>query len=136
MKKVRIISGTYGQRDGNRITPKDRNSDPFLLEDTETARLVSLGVAEIVGETVETSAGGRGSDVPNVDPPKDAVDEDAEGYTGRPSYSIETSANDLRKIAKEVGITFKVGTTKEDMIAVLDEYFDGIPDLTAEVPVG
>ncbi len=148
MRKVRIISGAYGHRNGNRIDTKDRRSEPFSLDDAEAARLVSIGVAEIVGEDVATpkideETVNTGENTPedeeSAEDAENALDDECDTgetpYTERPEYSIETSATDLRKIAKEVGITFKVGTTKEDMVDELDEYFDSIPDLTAESPV-
>ena len=45
--------------------------------------------------------------------------------------------NELRAIAKSVGISFKVGTTKEEMVEELDKYFgeNGSFDLNVEESV-
>lgn len=41
----------------------------------------------------------------------------------KPDYGNETHVNVLRDIAKEIGIVFKVGTRKMDMISALDSYY-------------
>lgn len=41
-------------------------------------------------------------------------------YAGGQAYSADLKANELRKIAKDMGLTFKVGTSKADMIAAMD----------------
>lgn len=138
MRKVRITKGTYGYQNGSRIEPKDRRSEPFLLDDAEAARLVRLGVAEIVDEAVATP--GEHSEPFGVgkNPPerKNAL----EGITGdldeRPDYSVDSDVKDLRAIAKKVGITFKIGMSKKDMVKSLDAHFDDeMPDLSAAPPV-
>lgn len=54
MCRVRIISGAYGHKVGNRLIIETKQSEPFELDKTEAQRLVSLGVAEIVAEDVAT----------------------------------------------------------------------------------
>lgn len=41
-------------------------------------------------------------------------------YADGQAYSADLKANELRKIAKDMGLTFKVGTSKADMIAAMD----------------
>ena len=130
MKKVKIISGTYGYNDGKHIIPKNRNSEAFALEDKEADRLIALGVAECV-EASKTSQNFN-------DTPKESST-NADDL----NYDANSSVADLRKIGKAVGLTFSVGTTKADMIAALDEFFgkeseDGdetVPDISVEEPV-
>lgn len=41
-------------------------------------------------------------------------------YADDRAYSADLKANELRKIAKDMGLTFRVGTSKADMIAAMD----------------
>lgn len=41
-------------------------------------------------------------------------------YADGVNYSADLKAADLRKIGKEMGLTFKVGTTKAEMVAAID----------------
>ena len=41
-------------------------------------------------------------------------------YADGQAYSADLKANELREIAKDMGLTFKVGTSKADMIAAMD----------------
>ena len=45
---IKIISGTYGLRKGNRVIPKNSKSGPFETEPAEEKRLIDLGIAEEV----------------------------------------------------------------------------------------
>lgn len=113
-------------------------SGPFEAEKSVEERLVARGVAEYVSAGVAT---------PRIDDEaQNAGDNKVENKTPNngdfgavedtPIYSVNSSANDLRKIAKEYGISFKVGTTKEEMVAALDALFnDDAPDLAVEDPV-
>lgn len=132
MKKIRITSGTYGYNDGKHIIPKDRRSGVFALEDKEAERLIALGVAEYA----ETSHGFKEMpEEPNI--PKETPN-DADDL----NYDLNSSVADLRRIGKKVGLTFAVGTTKADMIASLNEFFERETesdetalDISAEEPV-
>lgn len=149
MKKVKIIGTTYGHHNNGRIEPKDEKSAPFMLDDAEAERLVSLGVAEIIEERVATSkndedAEDKGENIPedenrDEDAEDALVDEKAPAYTERPKYDGSTKVTELREIGKNIGITFPVGTTKEKMIEQLDAYFDDYfeeaLDLAAEDPL-
>lgn len=139
MRKIRIISGGYGLRTGTRVTLKDKYSAPFDVDDNEAKRLVSLGVAECVDTRIATPASDdlkqeAGENSPEKETPAEGV---LEGSDDRPVYGPESKVSELRAIADSVGIKFRVGTTKEEMIAVLDDhFFDGsVPNLTAENPV-
>lgn len=148
MKKVKITGTTYGYHNNGRIEPKDRKSPPFMLDDAEAERLVELGVAEIVGEGVAMPVNDEKQvDASENTPEAEDRAEDAEiaqkgegdiPYTERPDYDESTKVNDLREIAKKVGIKFSVGMKKEDMIAQLDEFFDDYfseVDLAAAEPL-
>lgn len=121
---IRIISGVYGHYIGNRVVPKDSSSEPFELTPEQEARLVNLGVAEYI------------SDAPI------GFDEIPDGVVGIPEYDEHTKASDLREIGKLCGLSFKVGMSKKDMLAALDEYIrentvDGVDEediVTDETP--
>lgn len=136
MKKVKIISGTYGYNDGKHIIPKDRRSGAFALEDKEADRLIALSVAECV-EDSEPSQNFKGTkEKPEGTPIKSPADADDL------SYNANSSVQDLRRIGKAVGLIFGVGVTKANMIAALDEFFgkepegdEPAPDISVEDPV-
>lgn len=163
MAKIKITRGFYGLRVkiGKLIVNRTKgpNDDAFEVDDNEAKRLVDLGVAKYVDDTpvatVEESADEDNASVntPETKAPAESENEggssvvppetttenknDGDDETDIPEYSIETNAKELRKIAESVGITFKVGVTKEDMVKALDEYFGVMdaPDLSAETPV-
>lgn len=142
---IQMINGV------SRINGVDRKASdgPFEASPEIENRLVSLGVAEKVqslakdveenndidGKTAESSD--------NTEPAFYVVGNRrcaVVGETGvKITYSTDTSVSELRAIAKDVDISFKVGTTKEEMVAMLDEYFgnseNALPDLTAMGPV-
>lgn len=139
MRKIRIISGGYGLRNGTRVTLKDKHSEPFYVSDDEADRLVSLGIAECADTRIATPASDdlkqeAGENTPEKETHAEGV---LEGSDDRPVYGPESKVSELREIADSVGIKFRVGTTKEEMIAALDDhFFDGaVPNLTAENPV-
>lgn len=143
MKRIKIKRGGCG------ITYKDENGvlrhalktaehEPFFCDDAQASRLVRLGVAEIVGEAEgETRKRSEGSEEGKLQPEERiAVEETAGDSDDRPYYSVGSDVKELRKIAKDVGVTLKVGMSKRDMVKALDAYFDEqMPDLTAAPPV-
>jgi len=122
MKLIKIISGTYGLRTKGAafVDPKTPASEPFAVDAKEAERLVKLGVASIVMDGVpnpDDFATLKGVDKGNTS--DDAPISD----TFKPSYSVDSKAQELRDIGKDVGITFPVGTSKAEMVKQLDEYF-------------
>ena len=119
---IKIIKGTYGYMDKNGIVrPKTANDEPFTLTQEQEARLVGLGVAEYVTEPQE-------------------MPELPDGVEGIPEYNIGMKADELREIAKLMGLTFKGGTTKQEMIDAMDDFLaenseedgvdvDSLPDI-------
>ena len=105
---IRIIQGVYGHQINGRVYPKDSNSEPFELTPEQEARLVKLGVAVYVD---------------------DGSTKLPEGVTAIPEYSADMKADELRAIGKELGLTFKAGTTKAEMVEQMDaflaEHIDG-----------
>ncbi len=140
MTKIKIKRGFYGLHTKNGTQTKGPKDLPFEVDDKEAERLVSLGVATYVGNTPvatvvnEENTSDTGDNTPdNENAPESDLEDDGGDI---PEYSIDSNASDLRAIAKSVGITFKVGTTKEDMVSALDEFFSGdMPELDAEASV-
>lgn len=146
MKKIKITGGRYGYVSPTGVysvkTPDDK---PFEVEDSEAARLVKRGVAEIIGE------GGNAPETGSVSEGKgNALPEDKKPAGGASKDSVEydenTSVNKLREIGKKYGLSFPVNTKKAEILAALDEYFgresekedgdeDGDVDLGVEPPV-
>ncbi len=129
MAQIKIKQGHYGLHTATGVKAMGPESGIFSVSDEEANRLVALGVAEVIGSTlVATGAEDNSNSTPDAE------------ETNIPHYDENMTANELRAIAKSAGITFKVGTTKKEMLAALDEAFkadnaDEIPDLSAENPV-
>jgi len=142
MAKIKIKRGFYGLHTKLGVQTKGPNDEAFEVDDNEAKRLVDLGIAKYIGDTpVATVEESADEDNASVNPPEIEAPAESEyegdSVTDIPEYSIDSNATDLRAIAKSVGITLKVGTTKEDMVKALDEYFGVMdaPDLSAETPV-
>jgi len=130
---IRMITGAC--RIGSElITPA---SGAFEADEKTEKRLVSLGVAEFVNTGIATPVICEEEDETSenkLDEEK-PTESEIEGYADTPEYSVDSSVSVLRKIAKENGITFKVGMTKEEMVNALDEFFNDAPDLGVEEPI-
>lgn len=115
---IKIVRGVYGFMDKDGIVrPKTAADEPFALLAEQEARLVNLGVAEYVG------------DVEGEQEPAETEQEEFEGEQDpigfdempeeEPALS-ELSVKELREIGKEYGLTFKVGTSKADMVKAIE----------------
>lgn len=108
---IKMICGVYGHYVDGQVIARNKNSEPFEIAPEREAELVALGYAEYVDFVP--------SDMPIG---FDEVPPD-EGEAAEPSYSIDTSAKELREIGKEHGLSFKVGMSKSEMVAALDAHF-------------
>jgi hypothetical protein len=164
VKNIKIINGTYGYRaPGVRaVEPKRPGDPPFPLADDKAERLVSLGVAEYAdapegGKPAKPPKNGRVKAVATRSeggktgkagvPPSGAETgaQSAGGGEGKPAYDADTKIDELRALMRECGLPYRVGMTKAEMVAALDEFFseaggDGgddetPPDVGAEDPV-
>lgn len=99
---IKIIKGVYGHLVNGIVKPKTSADKPFELTEAQEERLVNLGVAVYVD-------GGRTA-LP-------------EGVVGV-DWNIDMKASELRAIAKDMGLTFPVGTTKAEMVAAMDKYIE------------
>lgn len=151
MKTIRIISGAYGLEIDGFIKAKTKNDPPFAVDCKEADRLVALGIAEIAEKAADAPAKAGTDSKPDSLPDDDTggteseqdgdsgsnTDDELGEYADIPEYNPDMNVNELRAIAKNVGISFKVGTTKEEMVEELDKYFEenGGFSLDAEEPV-
>ena len=127
---IRIISGVYGGKDGVK-RPGDK---PFSLSPAEEARLVARKVAVYVDAPAPAPVDDYVlEDAPigfDETPPEDFVEGDDElpelpdGVIAIPEYSVAMKATELREIGKLCGLNFKVGMTKEEMVAALDKHIE------------
>lgn len=102
---IRIIRGTYGYLDENGIVkPKTEKDEPFSLTPEQEDRLVGLGVAVYVDTPV-----------------KDKAHEDIDRAQVQKLLE-EMTAKELRELGKEYGLSFKVGTTKAEMVEAIQQY--------------
>ena len=105
---IKIVKGVYGHMTENGIVkPKTSADAPFELTKEQEERLVKLGVAEYVGAMPDISA-----EQPEL----------PDGVEGIPEYDATMKADELREIAKKMGLTFKVGTTKAEMVEAMDKF--------------
>lgn len=112
---IKIIKGVYGFMGENGVvSPKTSEDEPFSLPMEQEARLVSLGVAEYV--VAEDAGAPIGFDETPPELPDVVI--------GIPEYNANMKADELRAIAKDMGLTFKVGTTKAEMIETMDKFLE------------
>ena len=106
---IQIIKGVYGYvTKTGAVKPKTAADEPFELAPEKEARLVGMGVAEYVGGASPAPAAEK--------------EEPPEGATGVPAYNAEMKADELRAIAKEMGLSFKPGMSKVKMVESMDAY--------------
>jgi len=104
---IKIISGTYGHRKGNRIIPKNSNSAPFEADPAEEERLVELGIAEKVEVEVEEAKTAAES----------ISESDNEPTT--PDFNSLTVEN-LKKYAEEHNISLPKNARKAEIISIIN----------------
>lgn len=108
MRKIRIISGVFGWKHGSAYDLVKAGDAPIEVEDKVACRLVEQKVAKYVEAPAEESG------LPDL----------PDGVYPVPQFSIDSTVAELREIAKQCGVTFKVGMTKEDMVAALDAHIE------------
>ena len=154
MVKIRIISGGYGYKENGINKLKDRNSDPFFVDEAEAENLTTLGVAEIVGTSVATPV----NDDFNTEAMSN-TDEEENGYNGENEAKTEDDETgdtvsghldeeqlqsmtnkELKNLAEDMGIDTSKMKVKKDFIEAileLDVLVDDedLPNLSTEEPV-
>ena len=111
---IQIIRGVYGHYIDGHVVPMDKNSEPFALTPEQEKRLVRIGVAKYVDNPVDDAKPDIAEELPDLPDGVDAI----------PEYNASMKADELRKIAKLMGLTFPVGTTKAEMVAQMDAFLD------------
>lgn len=106
---IQIIRGVYGHYVNGTVQAKGVDSPPFAITPEKEARLVAQGVAVYV------------DDVPTV---REELPELPPDVTAIPEYSIDMKPDELRAIAKQMGLTFKFGTTKAEMVAEMNRFLE------------
>lgn len=121
---IKMIRGVFGLPVNGIVKAMDKNSGPFEAGAEQEARLIRLGLAVRVED---------GEPAPVDDPTEDETTADAPiGFDETPPDDFDEaeaveeivdlnsiSVKELREIGKQYGLTFKVGTTKDDMVAAI-----------------
>ena len=114
---IKIVRGVYGFMDKDGIVrPKTAADAPFELLSEQEERLVRLGVAEYVGDV-------NGEELREIEQEEIEVEQDPIGFDEMPEEEpalSKLSVKELREIGREYGLTFKVGTSKADMIKAIE----------------
>lgn len=114
---IKIVRGVYGFMDKDGIVrPKTAADEPFELLSEQEARLVRLGVAEYVGNV-------KGEELREIEQEEIEVEQDPIGFDEMPEEETalsELSVKELREIGRDYGLTFKVGTSKADMVKAIE----------------
>lgn len=135
--KVKIIKGTYGHHPVNRchITPVSAGNTVDVSE-KEANRLISIGIAKPVEESSISATEMPLRETENVSGVNTMIEqENAQSSENKPNYDTDMNIRDLRKIMDNVGLSYRVGMSKADMVKALDMYFsDDAPVLNPEVP--
>ena len=122
MAKIKIIQGNYGYNNGDSIKVKTPKSEPFNVSDAEAARIVGLGIAEIIkSENDYIPNDLSGGELPKTEDGSE-IPEDIE----IPEYSEESTNSELQSIAKQYGIEIVPKATKAQLLKALDDYFAGV----------
>ena len=111
---IRIIRGVYGFLDKDGIVrPKTEVDAPFSLSPEQEERLVRLGVAGYVGRLEEN--------LPmEPEAQEDSLDIEIEVEPEEERPLSEYNAKELRELGAEYGLSFKVGTSKADMVKAIE----------------
>lgn len=122
--------------DGKNSVLLTKASGPQELGAGLEAELIQAGIAKAI-RAVATDDGGEKKSPANTPPDKDDAGNDKDDKP----YSIDMKAEVLRELLKANGLPAKIGTSKADMVAALDDHFasldadEELPDLGAEGPV-
>ena len=123
MVKIKIINGIYGYRPEGRmiVIPTGPKDPPIGVDEAEATRLVEIGVAQYVDESlnhhdhshteaVATPSAGDESEIPMDDSPgneggknADSGSEDVTGHLDADSLK-DWQYDDLKKLAADMGI--------------------------------
>lgn len=154
---IKVINGTVGVFENNRMELKTSKNEPFELETKREAELVAAGIAKYC-ETAASPAQSPGDDKPPApeQPPVPPVgdgkepDPDPDPKTpALPAYDESMKFDELKAIAKVYGVDAEAMRSKAQVIAAIeaskaaagtgeddtDEDDNKLPDLNAADPV-
>lgn len=118
---IKMIRGVFGLPVDGIVKAMDKNSGPFEAGAEQEARLIRLGLAVRVGAE-------NTSPVEEYAEPMDEISpigfDETPPMSEIPEYSEAMKASELRELGAMFGLSFKVGMSKKDMVAALDDYFD------------
>lgn len=108
---IKIVKGTYGHREGNRIVAKNATSEPFEAAPEQEERLVKLGVAVYIKEQQENS--------------KVSIDSGAgSGNNGADKlleYNDKMKLDELKEIAHAYGVDASDARSKAAVIEMIEK---------------
>lgn len=125
---VKIIKGSYGRREGKNIVPVYAG-ETVELEPEQEARLVKIGVAEVVKPE------GKTADETPADPTAENNDENDEQPEALPEYNDKMKLVELKEIAEKYGVDARAMTSKKEVVEAIDAArselpsFDGAGDV-------
>lgn len=125
---VKIIKGSYGRREGKNIVPVYAG-ETVELDPEQEARLVKIGVAEIVKPE------GKTADETPADPAAENNDEGGEQPEALPEYNDKMKLAELKEIAEKYGVDARAMTSKKEVVEAIDAArselpsFDGAGDV-------
>lgn len=152
MVTIQIISGTYGYNHDGIISPVSRGGTCEVPR-TEAARLVALGVAEIIGnsgsEPVATPPIAANEDTQSSDmgAADNGVEAPHEGYHLDPAQLESMTVANLKSLAEDMGVKTSARWTKADYVAAIaavevepgelltEDDLEEPPALSAEAPI-
>lgn len=118
---VKIIKGSYGHRKGKDIVLVFAGETVELTPEQE-ARLVKIGVAEIVKPEGKT-AGGKAP----TDPTAGDVDGGGEQSEALPEYNDKMKLVELKEIAEKYGVDASAMQSKKEVLAAIDAAMSELP---------
>lgn len=127
---IEMIAGVFGLRVEGTTKAMTNKSGPFKASAEQESRLVQLGLARYVdepeqdGDPVQDEHQDNGIDPIGFDEMPPDPDELPEGVVGIPAYDAGMKVSELREIGRMCGLTFKVGMSKEEMVAALDKHIE------------
>jgi len=147
---IKVISGTVGVFENNRMELKTSKNGPFELDGKREAELVASGIAKYHEQATAFSQAAV-SDKPPEPPAGDEKEDDAEPGTAElPAYNDSMKLDELKAIAKAYGVDAEAMRSKAQVVAAIDtakeaaakdseddtdEDENQLPDLNAADPV-
>lgn len=151
---IRVISGTIGIYENNRMELKTPKSGPFELEGKREAELVAAGIAKYCDQASAPSQPPAPDKTPEPPVAGDGKDGNAEpGAAELPQYNEGMKLDELKEIAKAYGVDAAAMRSKAQVVAAIeaakiaaaessenensdtDEDENELPDLNAADPV-